>query len=182
MNKLTKNMHLLSITIFTAVIMLLTLMPGNVSATEPGVLTVSHLPQSVSLGTNITVTATFDNDENITSIKILYCALEPEYLCHVPQIDMINTDTNTWKGSFVVLDDDGIIGYELHIVHSDGTMIAPNSSDYLGHDNIAEPFPGLFYFTIEITTPTSNAPLNIGAPGIVITYFVLTIIRKRKNR
>jgi hypothetical protein len=174
-----KNRFIVILLIIASLYLVLT--PRKVNSVDPVVQSVSHQPTTVSQGTNVTITIVFTDDENVTGVRILYCSLEPEYQCHIPQIDMINPTTNNWIGSFVVLEEGGIIGYQLHIDHTGGTFIAPNSSNYLGHDNIAEPYADSFYFTIELSTPTGNTPLSIGFPAIVVYSLIYLIYRRRNN-
>ena len=177
-----KNLRIASISLVVTIFVLILLTPGRVSSIEPNVLSVSHQPTTVSHDTNITITATFADDENVTNVRILYCAIEPEYQCHIPQIDMIRTSANTWVGSFIVIEETGTIGYQIHIDFDGGSIVAPNSSDYLGHDNIIETHTGIFYFSIVLATVSETAPLNIGVPGIIVAYAVFVIIRNRKSK
>ncbi len=151
-------------------------------ALEPTVLAVSHQPITVEYQTNVSITITFEDDTNITEIKIQYCSLEPVYACHVAKPNMTRVSENTWVGSFVVLEETGKIGYEILIYHTDGLTIAPNSINYLGHTNIAEPFPDMFYFSIDLVTPTENTPLNYGGPIIGFVFLVLISLRKRLKK
>lgn len=175
-------MKIVSISIIVTIFILVMLTPGKVTSTEPNILTVVHQPITVSYDTNITITVAFTDDENVTSVRILYCSIEPEYQCHIPQIDMTRTTANTWIGSFIVLEETGTIGYQIHIDFTGGSIIAPNSSDYLDYDNIIETHTDIFYFSIVLATITETAPLNIGVPGIIVAYTVFVIIRNRKNK
>jgi hypothetical protein len=177
-----KNLRIVSLSIIVTIFILIMLIPGGVTSTEPNVLSVSHQPTTINHDTNITITATFADDENVTSVRILYCAIDPEYQCHIPQIDMIRTTANTWIGSFVVLEEIGTIGYQIHIDFNGGSIVAPNSSDYLGHDNIIETHTGIFYFSIVLAAVSETAPLNIGVPGIIVAYTIFVIVRNRKNK
>ncbi|MHA1211293.1 MAG: hypothetical protein ACTSSH_02420, partial [Candidatus Heimdallarchaeota archaeon] len=138
----------------------------TVSAADPTVTAISHQPETIGYQTNVSITINFVDDENVTGIQIQYCALEPTFLCHFPNIDMVQSEPNTWIGSFIVVEEEGTIGYKLYITHTGGSITAPNSSNYLGHTNIAEPSTDVFYFSINVSTelPTSNTPLNFGIP------------------
>ncbi|NHJ84247.1 MAG: hypothetical protein FK734_02220 [Asgard group archaeon] len=159
----------------------------KVSAAEPVISAVTHAPNIVSQNTNVTVTVTFVDDTNVTEVKIQYCAIEPVFLCYAIKIDMTNVAENVWEGTFTVIEESGLIGYELYIYHTEGDFIAPNSSDYLGLDNIEEPYPDIFYFGIQLenNTATQTAPASAGWICVSLTFsgmlIIRTIIRKRKN-
>ncbi len=145
----------------------------------PIVLSVIHQPVVVTSQTNLTVTITFDYDINITSVQIQYCQLEPAFTCHFPKIDMIRIASYYWSGSFIVLEESGIIGYKLHITLQTTEFVSPNETDYLGYDNIVEPAAGEFYFSVELNTTTETAPMNFGLPCIALTFGVIVLIRRK---
>ena len=165
----------------TVLILVLSVIMQSTTDSEslPVVLSVTHQPAVVSFQTNLTVTISFDNDINITSIQIQYCQLDPEFTCHFPKIDMIRTGDYSWSGSFVVTEETGIIGYKLYIYHQTTNFEAPNESDYLGYDNIVEPAAGEFYFSVELNTVTNTAPLNLGLPCIALTFGAIVLLRKK---
>jgi len=177
-----RKLQLVSITIIATAFILAMLSVGKASNSEPNILTIGHQPTNVTQNTNITITVTFTDDENVTSVRIQYCSIEPIYQCHIPQIEMIRTTTNTWIGSFVVLEEIGIIGYQIYVDFTGGSIIAPNSSDYLGYDNIIETHTDVFYFSIVLSTISETAPLNISVPSIIAAYTVFAIIRHRNKK
>ncbi|HUT80882.1 MAG TPA: hypothetical protein VMZ29_06745 [Candidatus Bathyarchaeia archaeon] len=156
----------------------------TVNAAEPTITAISHQPETIGYQTNVTITINFVNDENVTGIQLQYCSLEPIFLCHIPNIDMVQSEPNTWSGSFIVAEEEGTLGYKLYITHTGGSMTAPNSSNYLGKINIVEPSTNTFYFSIDVSTelPTDNTPLNFGVPGITLAYLAVLIIQKLKTK
>ncbi len=152
------------------------------SIPPPEVLSVTHQPTVVTYQTNLTVTVSFDYDINVTGVQIQYCQLEPAFTCHFPKIDMIRTGNYYWSGSFVILEQSGIIGYKLYIYLQIGSFVAPNESNYLGYTNIAEPAAGEFYFSVELSTPTDALPMNFGIPCIVLTFGVIVLLKRRSRK
>ena len=148
----------------------------------PEVLSVTHLPGVVTYQTNLTVTVSFDYDINVTGVEIQYCQLEPAFTCHFPKIEMIRTGNYFWSGSFIVLEESGIIGYKLYVYLQTGSFIAPNETDYLGYDNIAEPAAGEFYFSVELSTATDTLPMNFGIPCIALTFGAIVLIKRRLRK
>lgn len=176
MLKLKLNENKLFVTIFLILITIVIMNPkATISSTD--IISVSHQPSAVSEGMDVTVEISFNDDTNVTGIQIQYCALEPDYICHFPKTDMTSIGDNSWSGTFTVVDEAGTIGYELYIsLANDSTIIAPDSSDFLGLSNIAEPIAGTFYFTITLST-TNSAPLNIGLVELAITFGIIVIVR-----
>jgi len=151
-------------------------------------VSVSHRPTEISLlNTEVTVEIVFNDDTNVSGIQIQYCALVPDFYCHIPKIAMTSEAENIWNGTFTIQEDSGLIGYELLISLTNGsTLVAPDSIDYLGYDNIFEPITDTYYFSINITTPTNSAPLSFGLGEMTITFSVIIftralITKKRKN-
>jgi len=145
----------------------------------PEVLSVTHQPLVVTSQTNLTVTISFDQDINVTGVQIQYCQLEPSFTCHFPLIDMIRTGNYIWSGSFIVVEESGVIGYKLYITHQTTNFVFPNETDYLGYDNIVEPATGQFYFAIDLSTTTDTAPVNFGLPCISLTFGAMVLIRRK---
>lgn len=159
----------------------------NANATESIISAVTHEPENVLQNTIVTVQITFLDDSEVNHINIQYCSLEPDFTCHFPKTPMTQQESNNWTGNFTVVEASGIIGYELIITLNNETEIkAPNSIDYLGYDNIAEPETGVFYFTIELSDPTQNSPLNIsifefGSAFLGIIVIKGIFVKKRRN-
>ena len=145
----------------------------------PEVLSVTHQPVVVTTQTNLTVTVSFDYDINVTSVQIQYCQIEPSFTCHFPKIDMTRTGNYFWSGSFIVLEESGVIGYKLYVYLQTTDFVAPNESDYLGYDNIVEPAAGEFYFSVELNTTTDTAPMSFGLPCIALTFGAMVLIRRK---
>ncbi|MHA1356183.1 MAG: hypothetical protein ACTSXA_08030 [Candidatus Heimdallarchaeota archaeon] len=157
---------------------------SSVQSAFPEVTSVSHSPTVVFPNTNVTITVTFNNDLNVTGISLHYCSITPEFLCHLP-ISMVDIDSNTWVGSFVVTEISGVIGYKMEIsTLLSGTLIAPDSADYLNHSNIVDASTDNFYFSITVSPPTDQAPLmgwcGVASSLVVIATAQLIKARKRK--
>jgi len=163
--------------------------PQKVAADDLAILSVSHNPTSVSQNTVVTVEIAFNDDTNVSGVQIQYCALEPEFVCHFPKIAMTSEAANVWNGSFTVTEASGLIGYELYISLENGTtIVAPDSTDYLGYDNIYEPSTDVFYFSIDLisASPTASAPLSFGLCELAISFSIIIfvrsiVIKRRKN-
>ncbi len=145
----------------------------------PVVLSVVHDPVVVTYQTNLTVTVSFDYAINVTGVEIQYCQLEPSFTCHFPKIDMIFLEPWVWAGSFIVLEESGVIGYKLYVYLQTTDFVAPNETDYLGYDNIVEPAAGQFYFSVELNTTTDTAPMSFGLPCIALTFGAIVLIRRK---
>jgi len=152
-----------------------------VAAAYPPLLSVSHAPTLVQHQTNVTITVAFSDDTNVSSILIQYCALEPEFLCHFPKTSMIRVSANTWQGSFIVLEETGKIGYELHITYNGVLYLAPNASDFLGYSNIVEPSPDVFYFSISLSEETKTTPLRANPFSIGLVFLAIIIYRRKRK-
>lgn len=148
----------------------------------PNVLSVVHDPVAVNYQTNLTVTITFDYAINVTGVEIQYCQLEPSFTCHFPKTDMVFLEPWVWAGSFIVLEESGIIGYKLYVHLQTTDFVAPNQSDYLGYDNIVEPAAGEFYFSVELNATTNTAPMNLGLPCIALTFGAIVLLRRKFRR
>ncbi|MHA1556516.1 MAG: hypothetical protein ACTSPM_06220 [Candidatus Heimdallarchaeota archaeon] len=182
-----KWIAIFAITIITA--LFLTSSSLKVTSAELAVVSVSHSPTEISKDTEVTVEITFNDDTNVSGVGIQYCSLVPEFVCHFPRIVMTSEAENIWNGNFTVIEESGVIGYEIVITLTNtSTLVAPDSIDYLGYDNIIEPLTGYFYFSINITegTPTNSAPLSFGLGELTITFSVIIftralITKRRKN-
>jgi len=145
----------------------------------PVVLSVTHQPVIVTTQTNLTVIISFNQDINVTGVQIQYCQLEPSFTCHFPTIDMIRTGNYIWSGSFIIVEESGVIGYKLYITHQTTNFVSPNETDYLGYDNIVEPATGQFYFSIDLSSTTDTAPVNFGLPCLALTFGAIVLLRKK---
>lgn len=182
----TKWIAIFAITIITA--LFLTSSSLQVTSAELAVISVSHSPTEISKDTEVTVEISLNDDTNVSGIQIRYCSLEPDFVCHIPTIAMTSETENVWNGTFIVIEESGLIGYELFISLTNGsTLIAPDSIDYLGYDHIFEPSIGIFYFSINMTkdTTTNSVPLSFGLGELAITFsaiiFARTLITKRRK-
>lgn len=176
-----KNAMLLLITLF--VFSMLSLEPNPVFANESIVTSVNHSPSEVIVSTTVIVEITFSDSTNISGAQIQYCAIEPDYVCYFPKSVMEQKSTNAWEGNFTVQETSEIIGYEIIIsFENESTITAPDSNNYLGYSNIAEPIVGVFYFTIDLSITTQTAPLGIGFIEIAVGIGVITIARFKNGK
>ena len=183
----SKWIAIFAITIIAA--LFLTSSSLKVTSAELAVVSVSHSPTEISKDTEISIEISFNDDTNVSGIQIQYCALVPNFVCHFPKIAMTSETENIWNGNFTVVEESGLIGYELFISLTNGsTLVAPDSIDYLGYDHIYEPSTDVFYFSINMTedTPTNSAPLSFGLGELTITFSVILftralITKRRKN-
>lgn len=149
-----------------------------ISAENPTIISVTHSPLIPSQGTIVNVQITFNDDTNVSNINIQYCSLTPIYSCHPTRYAMMDLGSNIWSGNFTVTEEGGTIGFELLISLTNGTTItAPDSSDFLGYENIVEPITGFFYFQIELAEITNSTPVNVSIGEIAIIFNSIIIIR-----
>ncbi len=156
----------------------------SVQAAVPEVIEVLNTPSVVYPQTNVTITITFNNDLNVTGIALIYCSITPSYSCHLPS-QMISNGSNTWIGSFVVVETSGVIGYKMQITTLlSGTLEAPDSPDFLGYSNIVELSTDNFYFSITIASPTNETPLMslCGVAASLVIIASTKIIRSKKRK
>ncbi|MHA1245366.1 MAG: hypothetical protein ACTSP7_12450 [Candidatus Heimdallarchaeota archaeon] len=181
-----KNKMIIGIMLLVSVFSTLVLAnSSSVQSAFPEVTGVSHSPTVVYPETTVTVAVTFNNDLNVTGIELFYCAITPEFACHIPTISMTDNGSNTWLGSFVVTETSGVIGYKMEIFTLlSGTLHAPDSLSYLGHSDVIEPSTDSFYFAITLSPPTDQAPL-MGWCGVTSSLVVIAtaqLIRTRKRK
>ena len=169
--------------ILVLVSMFSTLPIANASQThvaDAEVVSVAHTPTIVTTGTNVAVSITFDNDAEVTDINLFYCSITPEYLCHLP-IAMTPNGSDTWLGSFVVLEESGVIGYRMYVTTTMSSYYAPDVLNYLGYDNVIEPSTDTFYFSINLTLPTNQASLMSWCAATT-SLFAVAVIRIKKRK
>lgn len=155
-----------------------TIAPIEVVSANLSIVSITHQPTSVEQNSEVTIEISFNDDTNVSDIKIQYCSLQPEFACHIPKIDMIDQGSNVWSGTFTITEESGTIGYELYISLLNGTtIIAPNSIDYLGYDNIIEQSLGIFYFSIILLEPTNSASLNVNLVEVAFVFSTIVLFR-----
>ncbi len=182
-----KQQHTKWIAIFAIAIiatLFLTSSSLKVASAEIAVVSVSHSPTDISKDIKVTVEITFNDDTNVSGIQIQYCALVPDFICHFPKIAMTTETENVWNGNFTVVEETGLIGYELLISLTNGSaLIAPDSIDYLGYNNIFEPIADTFYFSINMKKVTTNLmKRNLKVSVMNIVYLDLFLAYLKHNR
>jgi len=177
-----QNSRKIRFIIFSFILAIITLSliitPIKMVSANFSIVTITHQPTSVEQNSEVTIEITFNDDVNVSNIKIQYCSLQPEFACHIPKIDMIDQGSNVWLGTFIITEESGTIGYELYISLLNGTtIIAPDSIDYLGYDNIIEQSPDVFYFSIVLLEPTNSASLNVNLVEVAFVFSIIVLFR-----
>ncbi len=140
----------------------ISLTPVSATPSHNGVTAINHTPVVAEQGKNITISITFVDTANVSSVGMFYCRIEPDYLCHIPPYKLVLSD-QTYSISFNVVENSTqVIGYHLFIDYTDDTRINFPDDRQLDYGlTISEPIVGSFYYRVEIglddtNTPTSN--------------------------
>ncbi len=129
---------------------------SNSSANPHGITSITYSPQTVYQGSKVTISVTFGDSSNITSVDSFYCKLTPEYLCHTPYM-ILTKDGNTYTTSFTVEEtSDATIGFDVIIKYNDDSKVTLPGDEQLDFGMaIAEPYTGIFYYEIDISSASS---------------------------
>ena len=126
-----------------------------------GVSAISHSPSVAEQNENITISITFVDTTNVSSVGMFYCRIEPDYLCHIPPYKLVLSE-NTYSITFNVEENSTqVIGYHLYIDYTDDTRINFPDDRQLDYGLvISEPIEGAFYYRVEIGQDDTNIPTN----------------------
>ena len=161
--------------VMLVLIILLIFLP-NVSA-EPNIKSVTYYPENPFSGDEITVYVEVNDTSNITDVRLLYCQIEPSYLCY-PPLHMTLIDNNTYTIN-ITENLEGItrLGFNITVSYENG------SKEY-------SPKDGTYHyvnFTGEEPKPPSPTENTLALQALVVALIVVLIfmitlyIRDRKK-
>jgi hypothetical protein len=145
------------------VLLILSISLSTVSGTPShnGVSAISHSPSVAEENENLTVSITFVDTANVSSVGMFYCRIEPEFLCYSQPFQLVLSE-NTYSVTFKVVENSSyVIGYHLFVEYSDETQIDFPDERKLDYGlTISEPSSGAFYYRVEIGQDDSNTPTS----------------------
>ena len=157
----------------------ISLFPVSATPSYNGVSAISHSPVVAEQGKNITISISFVDTANVSSVGMFYCRIEPDYLCHIPPYKLVLSDS-TYSITFNVVENSTqVIGYHLYVDYTDDTRINFPDERQLDYGlTISEPIEGSFYYRVEIGQDISTAPSNTNGSETSITpvYFGMGIL------
>ena len=150
--------------------------------TDYGITSIELDPSPLVIGENFTVTVVFYDTTNISQVKLLICTLTPKFLCEPQPTLMIEVNTGTYEGIFLVDYDVGTtVGYHIIIVYENFTsVIIPETPAFLDMD-IVEPLAGYYFFNAgAVQQPTDET----GCCGIIILILAISSVSliSKKNK
>lgn len=132
-------------------------------ASESNIISVSNKPQYPISGESITVYLEVNDTSNITGVRLLYCEIEPNYLCYTPALNMTLGVNNTYRTIITEhLEDIERLGYNITVTYTDGSKEYSPSTGSYNYVNI----------TSDGTTTTPPCPT---ASTIAIQVLMVTI-------
>lgn len=154
-----KYVKYLGITVL--LILSISLSPVSGTPSHNGVSAISHSPSVAEENENLTVTITFVDTANVSSVGMFYCRIEPEYLCYSQPFQLVLSE-NTYSVTFKVVENSSyVIGYHLFVEYTDETEIDFPDERKLDYGlTISEPSSGAFYYRVEIGQVDTNTPTN----------------------
>ena len=149
-----------------------------------GISGISVSPESFSSREVITVDVTFTDSNNVSSVRVTYCRVLPEYLCYFPSYKAEKTaeDKNTFSVNIELKEEDldgYTIGLRVLVLYKDSTGVdIPDMDTPDWGLTVIEPEDGLYYFGFKLgdenITTTTSAPLFISGTLLALS------LRKRK--
>ncbi len=147
-----------------------------------GISEITHSPETLQKGQNMTVEVIFDNTTDVDIVRLLICTLSPSFVCEPQPIVMDNISAITYSADFLIEYDEGTeVGYHIQIIYLNATSILiPDTSDFLGKE-IVEPITDEFFFSAGVVGGINKT----GCCGIFSTVLAVvasTIILKKKKK
>lgn len=135
-------------------------LPDRESSYPPGVANVSHAPWTPRTDQDVVVTMRLTDDARVPdAVSLLYCRVEPEYVCGLPLFMDPSRDQRTWRGSIVsdFEDPDGFmqedtvhVGYNVTMRFQDDNGSIERVSAPTGNFWVPASYPeesdGVYYF------------------------------------
>jgi cytochrome c-type biogenesis protein len=147
---------------------------------EQNALSTSHTPQDPEVGQIIDVFMDVNDTSNITKVSLLFCQIEPLYVCYTPSLEMTLFSNNTYTGS-ITRDLKGItkIGYNITIFYDNGSLeYSPVGATYhyvdiIGGETTPPPCPTQNLLGIQILLVVLI---------VIIIYMVVKHQKDKKNQ
>lgn len=143
--------------------------------------------REITSGSNINVTILLSDITLIKSIQLVYCSLEPTFLCHFPPINL----SLTAKGSFTAIflpdyDVGTTFGYHLFLNYHNGSISKkPDGLEFSNNKiNIQQGEDNEYYFELMMVakTPTNTYETSWFAFHGIIILFIPFFIRKKAEK
>jgi cytochrome c-type biogenesis protein len=126
-------------------------------AAQDNIVSTSHSPEYPFPGEAIAVSLVVNDSSNITNVRLLYCQIEPLYLCYTPSLNMSYIGGNTYTTSITEhLEDISRLGYNITITYDDGSKeYSPKTGPYnyvniTGGDTTSAPCPTESTLAIQV--------------------------------
>jgi len=172
-----------------------------VTAAQSNIVSTTHSPEYPFSGEPIAVSLVVNDTSNITSVRLLYCQIEPDYLCYTPSLNMTYIGANTYTVSITEhLEYIDLLGYNITVTYGDGSKeYSPSTGKYnyvniTGEGTTTPPCPTeatlalqvlfvviviIILFTIfkQLSAHRKKEPLNKGLMTILVaTIIILSIV------
>ncbi len=140
--------------------------------------------------TPLNLTIISNQQDLITSVVLLYCSLDPDFLCHFPLLDLEENAYGYFSTLFTPEYEIGTtMGYHLKITMENETIFdIPDSLNYPSSQPIQQATDDHFYFTVQIISESetlSKTESTTNIPGLLFEIINLTatsiIIRKMRK-
>ena len=172
-------------TIFTLFLLFL---PTTSAYPVEEAFTILQSPSEDTLVVNHSLNVTVINNQlnNISSINLFYCSLEPEFVCHSLPIELVKNDQGNFFTVFMPeYEINTILGYHLKVNMANGSDFeVPNSLDYTSGCNIQQGPDSNYYFELTLIGGSSseNTTPWISIEGILTIVLGLSIIKRIKTK
>jgi cytochrome c-type biogenesis protein len=145
-------------------------------AAQPNVISVTHYPENPFSYDEITVYVEVNDTSNITSIKLLFCQIEPDYKCYNPPLNMTPGENNTYSTIITQdLERTSLLGLNFTLLYND------ESIEY-------SPTGGEDYHYIDINTSSESGEIpscptesNLAMQVLIIALIVILVFLLLKH-
>ncbi len=163
-----------------------------------GVTSITYNPKMPEQNENLTVTMSFSDVSNVSSITLIYCRVLPEYTCHIPAYNM-KLKGNNYTTTFKVMENSSeVLGFHMTVRYNDNTEVDFPDERQLDYGlPIIEPVTGKFYYRVDvgyndtttqgsISSSTTDTYQHINDSNtnkssfFIIPVIIALIIRKRR--
>lgn len=151
---------------------------NSTQAANNGVLDITNSPSIVKYSENMTVSITFSDVTNITSVGLIYCQLQPVYMCHYPFNYLTQTITNVFSVNVTIKDQyPAVIGYEIFIEYKNNQTINFPDSRKLDYGlDIVEPANNTYYYKVMLEKSNNTSSTHTNILNFPISSIILSII------
>ncbi len=154
-----------------------------VQAQGATVTEVTHSPSVPKAGEDIEITLEFDDASTINVTSMIYCTIEPVFLCELP-VDMTE-DGNMFTYTITKDYEAGtLMGFKFRVAYENGSFQRiPASLDDSDIHPVKGPYEGFYYFTFSLES--EQFPLYLVAILIIIVVVVgiaAVVLLKKKRK